>query len=81
MTKKATNLYFHQPTGSLVRANRRQARKLNKDWHRLEFTKNEKGEDVMRFKFVDARGVTATVDVKETETPVEALPDGNTGSE
>lgn len=49
-----------------------QAKKLDKDWHKMQFTKNEKGQDVMRFTFTDSRGVTATVDVRETE-----LPDGD----
>lgn len=60
-----------------MQATKAQAKKLNKDWHRLQFTKNEKGEDVMRFKFTDSRGVTATVDVKE----VDGVPDGDTGAE
>lgn len=71
MTKKKDNLYFHQPTGSIMEATPAEAKKLGPDWHKLKFTQNEKGEDVMRFTFVDSRGVTATVDVKETEQPNE----------
>lgn len=45
-----------------------EAKKLDKDWHKMKFVKNEKGQDVMRFTFVDSRGVTATVDVRENES-------------
>lgn len=75
-TRKPT-LYFHQPTGQIMEATKAQAKLLDDNWKKLQFTKNEKGEDVMRFTFTDSRGVTATVDVKETE----AKPDGDRTAE
>lgn len=50
-----------------MEATRAEAKKLSDDWHEMQFVKNEKGQDVMRFTFTDSRGVTATVDVRETE--------------
>lgn len=47
-----------------------QAKKLEKDWHKIQFVKNEKGERVMRFTFVDAQGNRATVDVQQGEDQV-----------
>lgn len=80
MTKPKQDLYFHQPTGQIMWATKKEAKKLDGDWHKMEFTQNEKGQDVMRFKFVDSRGVTATVDVRET-TPEEGNSDGNGNAE
>lgn len=65
MIKRKTTLYFHQPTGNITYATKKQAKFLGPDWHKLLFVKNEKGEQVMRFSFTDARGCTATVDVKD----------------
>lgn len=78
MTKKK-DLYFHQPTGQIMEATKAEAKKLNKDWHKMQFVKNEKGQDVMRFTFTDSRGVTATVDVRENEQEDEV--DGNATAE
>lgn len=44
-----------------------QAKKLDKDWHKIQFVKNEQGERVMRFTFIDDKGVRATVDVQQGE--------------
>lgn len=65
MTKRKPDLYFNQKTGNITYANKAQAKKLDADWHKVKFVKNEKNEDVMRFSFTDPRGATATVDVKE----------------
>jgi hypothetical protein len=46
-------------------ATKSQAKKLDKEWSEVQFVDNEKGERVMRFTFVDPKGNTATVDVKE----------------
>ena len=59
MTKR-TNLYFHKPTGNITSATPKDALKLGPDWEKIEFTKNQEGESVMRFRF---NGVT--VDVQE----------------
>lgn len=67
---KNSKLYIHQPTGNIMYANKKQAAALNADWHVVQFTKNEKGEKVMRFTFVDPKGVTCTVDVQQTEEVV-----------
>lgn len=80
MTKPKQDLYFHQPTGQIMWATKKEAKKLDSDWHKMEFTKNEKGQDVMRFRFVDSRGVTATVDVRET-TPEGGAQHGDGQSE
>jgi len=64
--QRKPKLYFHQPTGNIMEADKKQAKKLGPDWHELKFTKNEKGEDVMRFTFVTPEGLVATVDVQET---------------
>lgn len=74
--KRKTTLYFHQPTGQIMEATKSEAKKLDKDWHKMQFVKNDKGQDVMRFTFVDARGVTATVDVRENESE-EGAADGD----
>lgn len=76
MTKRKPDLYFHQPTGSICHATKSQAKKLSKEWHKVQFVKNEKGESVMRFSFIDPKGATATVDVKHTGIK-EVSPDGN----
>ena len=60
-------------------ATKKDAKKLDAEWHKMEFTQNEKGQDVMRFRFVDSRGVTATVDVRET-TPEEGSKNGDGNS-
>lgn len=64
MTKRKPDLYFHQPTGNITYATKAQAKKLDAEWHLVQFVKNEKGEDVMRFTFIDEKGLRATVDVK-----------------
>lgn len=76
MTKSKPELYFHQPTGEIMYATKAQAKKLNPEWHKVQFVKNDKGMDVMRFSFTDARGATATVDVSDNGTQ-EIDSDGN----
>lgn len=80
MTKRKPDLYFHQPTGNITYATKAQAKKLDADWHKVQFVKNEKGEDVMRFTFIDERGATATVDVKDNGKK-EVVQDGNRDTE
>lgn len=65
MSKRKPDLYFHQPTGNIMHATKKQAKRLPADWHLIQFIENEQGERVMRFTFIDARGVRATVDVKD----------------
>jgi len=64
MAKQKPHLYFHQPTGNICYATKAQARKLSDDWHKVDFVENQEGERVMRFGFVDDRGITITVDVQ-----------------
>lgn len=71
--KKKQKLYMHQPTGNIMYATDKQAEKLDSDWHVVQFVKNEQGESVMRFTFVDPSGVTATVDVQPSN---EVQPNG-----
>lgn len=78
MTKKK-DLYFHQPTGQIMEVTKANAKKLNDDWKKMQFVKNDKGQDVMRFTFTDSRGVTATVDVRENE--LEGKADGDATAE
>lgn len=59
-----------------MEATKAEAKKLDDDWKKMQFVKNDKGQDVMRFTFTDSRGVTATVDVRETE-PEEVNKDGD----
>lgn len=66
MTKRKPDLYFHQPTGNICYATKSEAKKLDGEWHKVLFVKNEKGEDVMRFTFIDPEGNRATVDVKNS---------------
>ena len=74
MTNK-TQLYFHKPTGNITTATKKQAAKLGEEWERIEFVKNQEGEQVMRFRF---NGVT--VDVQENGTQEVAI-DGNSQPE
>ena len=62
MKKTKLKVYMHQPTGNIARLTDKQAAKLNKEWTEVQFVKNEKGINVMRFTF-EQDGVTATVDV------------------
>ena len=61
MTKRKY-LYFNEKTGDIKQATKSQAKFMPADWCRIEFVKNEKGKDVMRFKFNNA-----TVDIAERE--------------
>lgn len=65
--QRKTHLYFHQPTGNIMYATKKQAKQLGPDWHRVQFVTNDQGVRVMRFQFTDPQGVTATVDVAEHE--------------
>jgi hypothetical protein len=80
MSSKKPDLYFHQPTGNLAQATPAQAKKFNKDWHKILFVKNEEGKPVMRFTFIDDQGNRATVDVQQGDDQ-EVEIDGNTKSE
>jgi hypothetical protein len=63
MKQRKLKVYMHQPTGNIMRLTEKQAQKLNKEWSEVQFVKNEKGQQVMRFRFEHEKGVTATVDV------------------
>ena len=76
MTKRKPELYFHQPTGNIKYCTRAQAKQLSDEWHKVQFVKNEKGVDVMRFTFVDKDGNRATVDVADNGKQ-EIVPDGD----
>lgn len=59
-----------------MQATKSQAKKLGNDWERIQFTKNQEGERVMRFKFTAPDGTIATVDVQENGEK-EVTVDGN----
>lgn len=63
--KKKPSLYFNTITGDLVTVKKTQTKNLPSYIKKVEFLKNDKGVDVMRFNFDNA-----VVDVSETE-PVE----------
>ena len=65
------HLFFHKKTGSITKATKSQAKFLPPGYQRIEFTKNQKGERVMRFKFDGA-----TVDVSDNDNK-KAVIDGN----
>lgn len=65
--RKKTHLYFHQPTGNIRHMTKKEAKAAGAEWHRVQFVTNDQGVRVMRFQFTDPQGVTATVDITETE--------------
>lgn len=67
--------YVHEITGEVVITTRQGAKKLDKKWKPVEFTKNDKGEPVMRLQLKHA-----VVDISQTESDVE-LEDGITSTE
>lgn len=73
---KKTQIYMHKPTGNIMTATKSQAKKLGDEWLPIEFTKNEQGEPVMRFKFDQF-----TVDVSPTGEREVTPTDGNRDSE
>jgi hypothetical protein len=77
MSKKLVP-YMHKTTGDVKLVTKREGKKLGKDYSGAQFTKNEKGEDVMRFEIAGGNGVTAIVDISETgEQEVELDGNGN----
>lgn len=62
-------LFFNTKTGSIVSALKHQVKRLPEDYQEIEFTKNESGTAVMRFRFNGA-----TVDVLDNTE--KALPNG-----
>lgn len=74
MTTAKPLIYVHETTGDIQFAkNKLTARKLSKEYKRVEFVKNEAGERVMRLHLKGA-----TVDVSENKLPVaiEGITDG-----
>lgn len=51
-------------------------KKLNEDWSKIQFIKNEQGKQVMRLQLEGA-----TVDVAENEQPAEVVSDGKRSTE
>lgn len=69
--------YINKYTGEVLIGTKQSGKKLNDDWEKVEFTKNEKGERVMRLHLNGA-----TVDVSENEKPLELeAEDGNRDTE
>ncbi len=64
--------YVNRHTGAVLVVSKQHGKKLNEDWSRVEFIKNEEGKQVMRIQLEGA-----TVDVAENEQPVEVVSDGN----
>lgn len=70
--KQRLKVYVHKDTGDVQVITSKQAKKLPPEYGKAEFTKNEKGERVMRLKLANA-----TVDISENEAPT----NGNTTAE
>lgn len=68
--------YINRFTGEVKIVSKQAAKQLSEDWSKPRATKNEKGEDVMRFEIDGGNGVVAVVDISENgEQEVEL--DGN----
>lgn len=65
--------YLNKYTGEVLIGTKSSAKKLNEDWSKVEFVKNDKGEKVMRLHLDGA-----TVDVSENKQPLEL--EGNHGN-
>lgn len=77
MSKKLVP-HMHKVTGDIKLVSKREGKKLGKDYSAAKFTKNDKGEDVMRFEIDGGNGVTAVVDISENgEQEVELDGNGN----
>lgn len=75
-TKKTP--YVNRFTGDVKVVSRQGAKKLSEDYSKAKFTKNDKGEDVMRFEMDAGNGVVAVVDISENgEQEVEVDGNGN----
>lgn len=72
MSKSKPDLYVHGRTGEIVTAHKFQAVMLPKEYRKVRFTKNSKGERVMR---IELNG--AIVDIQENK---EAAINGNSHS-
>lgn len=49
---KTKPIYMHKETGNIKFVNsHREGAQLGSEWSQIEFTKNEKGEEIMRFRF------------------------------
>lgn len=73
MTKRLY-VYFHKPTGNVLRLTKSKGNKLNDEWAQVQFVKNAEGVQVMRFQFDGA-----TVDVSESGER-EVVSSGNTNT-
>lgn len=62
---KKIYVYCHKDSGNIKTVTKQQAKLLPPEYRQVQFIKNDKGEDVMRFQMEGA-----TVDVQENE-PVE----------
>lgn len=68
---------MHKATGNIkICRTKLEGQLLGKDWSQIQFTKNEKGERVMRFTVDDEHGNTATIDVQPNGER-EVVSDGN----
>lgn len=77
---KKPMLFVNEITGDIVTVRSNQeALRLPKEYHRLQFTKNEDGKAVARFRIrsIDGKGY-ATVDISENE--LDEVIDGNAGA-
>lgn len=58
-------VFMHKATGNIkICRTELEGALLGKEWSRVQFTKNEKGERVMRFTVDDKHGNTVTMDVQ-----------------
>ena len=65
MAKKPQIVFMHKPTGNIkICRTVLEGALLGKEWSQIQFTKNDKGELVMRFTVDDEHGNTATIDVQ-----------------
>lgn len=67
MIKKKPDLYANQITGDIRSMTAKEAKKAGSEWNKIQFVKNQEGQDVMRFTFIDDQGNRATVDVSQGE--------------
>ena len=65
---KKIYIYCHKDTGNIKTVTKQQAKLLPPEYKRVQFVKNDKGEDVMRFQMEGA-----TVDVIENEASLPAI--------
>jgi hypothetical protein len=66
----------HEINGNIVTAGKMGARRLPKEYKKVQFIKNEQGERVMRLRLAGG-----TVDISENKAPAEVVANGDTTTE